>query len=142
MLYCILWLAGRYLLKQRTTWNDLQRLTTNKKRPETTCNDQQRSRNDLKRPTTSKERPETNKKRPGFDLQQARNNSKRPTTSKTQPTMTWTYQEQAKKDAKPQKTSRFSDYFTIVQTVLLSKTFSTQHMVAIIWALFHREAWW
>ena len=54
-----------------------------------------------------------NKNWPGNYLQRARNDLKQPTTSKTQPIMTWTYLEQAKKDAKRHATSRFSDYFTI-----------------------------
>ena len=77
----------------------------------------------MKRPTTSKKQHETtykdlkrlatNKKRPGNDLRITRNNLKQPTTSKIQPIMTWTYLQQAKKDAKRQATSRFWDYFTI-----------------------------
>ena len=82
------WFILGYLLKHGTTWKYLKRPTTNKKRPETTYND-------LKRTTTT------------------RNDLKRTTTSKTRPTTTWTYQQRAKKDAKPPTTSRFWDYFTI-----------------------------
>ena len=48
------------------------------------------------------------------DLKRARNDLKRPITSKTQPTTVWTYQQRAKKDAKPPTTSRFWDYFTVL----------------------------
>ena len=68
-----------------------------------------KTRNDLKRLTTNRKRPETTYS----DLQPARNNLKQPTTSKTQLTTTRTYLQQAKKDAKQPTTSRFWDYFTI-----------------------------
>ena len=85
-----------YLLKRRTTWNNLKRPTTSKKRPEerpeTTYNKQEmtwnelhRARNDLKRPTASKKRPETtyNKQETTWnDPQRVRYYLKRPTTSK------------------------------------------------------------
>ena len=98
-LWKTIWLTKRCLLKRGTTWNDLKRPITNKKRPETTYND-------LKRPIT-------NMKRHGNDLQRARNDLKRPTTSKTQPATTRTYLQQAKKDAKRPITSSFWYYFTI-----------------------------
>ena len=69
-------LFWRYLLKRGTTWNDLKRPTSSKKRPETTYNEQETAWN---------------------DLQRARNNLKRPITSKTQPTTTRTYLQRAKK---------------------------------------------
>ena len=65
--------------------------TTSKKRPETTCNEQettwnnlQRAKKDLKRPTTSKKQPETTWNK----LEQERNDIKRPTLSKEQPETT------------------------------------------------------
>ena len=86
------------------TRNDLKRPTKNKKRPETTYNEQESTYNDLKRPIM-------NKKQPGNDLQRARNNLQRPTKNKTQPTTTRTYLRQPKKGVKRPTTSRF--YFTI-----------------------------
>ena len=104
------------LKRPKTTWNYL-------KRPTTTYNEQETTWNNLQRPTTSKKwpettyknlkRPATNRKHSGNDLQRARNDLKQPTTSKKQPIMTWTYLQWAKKDAKRQATSRFSDYLTI-----------------------------
>ena len=43
-----------------------------------------------------------------------------------------------KEDAKWPTTSWFSDYFAIWDKRFSSDTFSTQHLVAIIWALLHR----
>ena len=60
---------------KKTIWNDLQRLTMRKKRPETTYKEQEMIWN---------------------DIQQAVNDLKWPTTSTTQPTTTWTYQQWAK----------------------------------------------
>ena len=71
-----------HLLKRRTTWNDLQPPTTNKKQPETTYSDIQRARNDLKRPTTTYNEQET-----------TWNNLQRPTTSKKRPETTYNKQE-------------------------------------------------
>ena len=124
----------RYLLKRRTTsndlkppettWNDLQQPTTSKKRPETTYNEQETTWSDLKRPTTSRaittwndlqrhEKTYSEQEIPGNDLQWARNDLKRPTTSKAQPRTTLTYLQRAKKDSKQPTTTRFWDYFTI-----------------------------
>ena len=122
----------RYLLKWGTTWNNLKRPTTSKKRPETTYNDLQQRRNDMKWTSAGKKRPETT----WNDLQRARNNLKHPTTSKTQPIMTWTYLQQAKKRHETIGNKQiFRLFYNMGQRVLFSNTFSTQHLVAIIWAL-------
>ena len=124
--------------KQETTWNDLQRARNNLKWPTTTYNGQemtwndlQRARNNLNWPTMSKKqhgmtykdlkRPSTNKKRPGNDLQWTRNEKKR-----------------CKMTGNKQI---FWLFYNMGQTVLTSDTFSIQHLVAIIWALLHRESW-
>ena len=111
------------LLKRGTTWNDLKRPETTKKRPEMTYNDLQRARNDLKRPETT-----------WNNLQRVRNDLKRPKTSKKRPETTYNEQEttwndtqwvrqnlqwpehtynKQRKDAKRPTTSRFWDYFTM-----------------------------
>ena len=74
------------------------------------------------------------------DLQQARNNVKQPTVSKTQPTMTWTYPQQAKKRSKTTNKQILRLIYNMGQTVLFSNMFSTQYLVAIIWALLHGES--
>ena len=138
------------------TWNDLQRArndlkrtTTGKKRPETTYNNQETTwndlqcvRNDMKRPTKALKRPTMNKKWPGNDLQRARNDLKQPTTSKTQPIMTWTYLQRAKKRRETTSNKQsFKLSYNMGQTVLFFNTFSTQHLVRIIWTLLGGESW-
>ena len=125
-----------YLLKQGTTWNNLQQ-----------------TRNDLQQPTTSKKWPETtynnqkrpimNKKRPGNDLQRAKNNLKWPTMSKIQPAMTRTYLQQAKIRCETTSNKQILRlFYNLGQSVHLSNMFSTQHLVAVIRALLHGESWW
>ena len=84
-----------YLLKRRTTWNNLKRPTTSKKRPETTYSNLQRARNDLTRPETTCNEQEltwNDLQRARNDLQRARNdleithnNLKRPIANKKRP---------------------------------------------------------
>ena len=103
-------------------------------------------RNDLKQPTTSKKRPDTTYNK----LQWARNNLQRvtndlkwPTMSKTQPSMTWTYLQRAKKRCETTNNKQiFRLFYNMGQTILFSNTFSTQHLVAVIRVLLHRESWW
>ena len=138
--------------EQETTWNDLQWPTTSKKWPGTTYNNLQWARNDLKQPTTSKKWPEMtyndlkrpigNKKQPGNDLQWARNDLKQPTMNKTQPTSTQTYLQWAKKRCQTTNNQILRLFYNMGQSVLFTNTFSTQHLVAIIWALLPGESWW
>ena len=134
--YLVLTRTRNNLKRSETTWNDLQRPATSKKRPETTYNELQRTRNDLKRPITKKKRPEN-------DLQRARNNLKGPTTSKTQPTTTRTYYNEQKKRRETTNNKQILRlFYNMGPLVLLSDTFLTQHLVAIIRALLHGESWW
>ena len=96
-------------------------------------------RNDLKWPTTSKKWLEMTYN----NLQRARNDLKQPTTSKTQPIRTWAYLQQAKKRHKTTNNKQiFRLFYNVGQTLLFSNTFSTQHLVAVIWKLLHGESWW
>ena len=130
-----------YLLKRGMTWNDQQQPTMSKKQPERTYNEQETTWNDLQQPekTYSEQEmtwlwPTTGKKQPEM---------KRPTTSKTQPTTTQTYLQRAKKRHETTNNSQISRlFYDMGQSVLFSITFSTQHLVAIIQALLHRESWW
>ena len=98
-----------------------------------------KTRNDLKRPTTSKKQPETAYN----DLQPASNDLKQSTTSNKQRTMTWTYLQQAKKRRQTTNNKQILRlFYNMEQTVLFSNKFSTQHLVAVIQALLHRESWW
>ena len=97
-----------------------------------------KTRNDLKRHEMTYNKQETTYN----DLQRARNNLKRPKTSKTQPTMTWAYLQRAKKRREMTKNKQiFRLLYNMGQTVLFPNTFSTQHLVAVIRALFHGESW-
>ena len=119
-----------------TNWNNLQQarnnlkwLTTSKKRPEmtyneqeTTWNDLQQARNDLKWPVMSKKQPETT----WNNIKQARNDLKRPTMSKTQPTMTQNSLERAKQRRKTTNNNQILRlFYNMGQSVLFSTTFST-----------------
>ena len=134
--------------EQETTWNDLQHArydlkqpAMSKKQPERTYNEQEMTWNDLQQPekTYSEQEttwlwPITGKKQPEM---------KRPTTSKTQPTTTRTYLQRAKKRHETTNNSQISRlFYDMGQSVLFSIMFSTQHLVAIIQALLHRESWW
>ena len=66
---------SRYLLKQGTTWNDLQRPTTTKKRPETTHNKQETTWN-------HPQRVKQNLQWPAHSYNEQRKNSKRPIASR------------------------------------------------------------
>ena len=100
------------------TWNDLQQLETNKKRPETTYNNLQPARNDLKWPTMSKKQPETTCN----EQDTTYNNLNIPTTSNSK--------------------QIFMLFYNMGQTGLFSNTFSTQHLIAVIQASLYRESWW
>ena len=133
--------------EQETTWNDLQQArydlkqpATSKKQPETTYNEQETTWNDLQQPekTYSKEMtwkwPTTGKKQPEM---------KQPTTSKTQPTATQTYLQRGKKRHETTNNNQILRlFYNMGKLVLFSITLSTQHLVAIIQALLHREPWW
>ena len=119
------------------TWNSLKRrlrmwILTN-------------TRIDLKWPTTNKKQPETtyNELETTWnDLQRARNDLKQPTTSKMLPTMTWPYLQWAKKRHEMTNNKQiFRLFYNMWQYVLFCNT-STQHLVAIIWALLHGESRW
>ena len=59
----------RYNLKRsETTWNDLQRPTTSKKRPETTHNEKNTTYNDPNLPTTSKKKMRKDQQQADFEI--------------------------------------------------------------------------
>ena len=63
--------------------------------------------------------------------------------SKTQTTMTWTYLQRAKKRRERTNSKQiFRLLYNIGQTILFSKTFSAQHLVAAIRTLLHGESRW
>ena len=63
--------------------------------------------------------------------------------SKTQTTMTWTYLQRAKKRRERTNSKQiFRLLYNIGQTILFSKTFFTQHLVAAIRTLLHGESRW
>ena len=93
-------------------------------------------RNHLKPSTTSKKWPETTYN----NLQRAKKDLKQPTMSKAQPTMAWTYLQQAKKRCEVTNSKRiFRLLYNMGQKVLFSEMFSSQHLVAVIRVLLHRE---
>ena len=63
--------------------------------------------------------------------------------SKAQPTMTGTYLQWAKKRSETTTSKQiFRLFYNMRQMVLFSNTFFTQHLVAVIRVLLHRESWW
>ena len=75
-------------------------------------------------------------------LTKTRNDLKRPTTSETQPSTNQTYLQQAKERSETTNNKQILRlFYNIEQSVLFSNTFLTQHLVAIIRALLHRELW-
>ena len=122
--YCSIWIECYWTSSffQEYFFLVLTKTRINLKWPETTYNEQEKTWN---------------------DLQWARNDLKQPTMSKTQPTMTWTYLQWAKKRHKMiNKKQIFRLFYNMGQTFIFSNMFSTQHLVALIWGLLHRESQW
>ena len=125
-----------YLLKRGTTWNNLKRPTTSKKRPETTYSNLQRARNDLTRPeTTCNEQESTwnDLQRARNDLQRARNdleithnNLKRPIANKKRPGNNLDLQPERNNLKRP-TTSKTQPTTTGTYLLVFSPTFNCNH---------------
>ena len=91
-------------------------------------------RNDLKQPTMSKKWPEmtyNKQEMTWIDPQQVRHN------------LQWPYLQRAKKRCEMTNSKQiFRLFYNMRQKVLFINRFSTQHLVAVIRALLHRESWW
>ena len=91
-----------YLLKHKTTWNNLKQPTRSKKQSETTWNNLQQARNSLKRPTACKKWLETTNSEQETawnDLKQLRTSKKLPERTYHEQ-MTWSNLQQARNDLK------------------------------------------
>ena len=109
-----------------------------------------KTRNDLKRPEMTYNEQETT----WNNLQYASNDMKRPTTTYMKQKTTWNdpplvrhslqWSEPTSKK-KTQNDQQHTDFDIILQNGAIgyfSNMFSTQHIFAIIRALFHKESWW
>ena len=122
---CFFWHEAMFdwhLIKRGTTWNNPKRPTTSNKRPETTYND-------LKRLTTNKKQPETTYN----DKKRSETTHNELDTTDNDLNLRLTSKKKKKKDAL---------FYNMGQSVLFSKTFSTQRLIVIIRGLLHGESWW